>query len=93
MRQCGKLEVRSNVPARDSRDLSLAYYPGVAKPCLDTQSYICLLLPDRTQLEGGSIRKGFKKIKDRTRGEGDLPESNRNLKEKILKRQGKGVVR
>jgi len=31
----GKLEVRSKVPVRDSRDLSLAYSPGVAEPCLD----------------------------------------------------------
>ena len=33
----GKLEVRSKVPVRDSRDLSLAYSPGVAEPCLDIE--------------------------------------------------------
>ena len=33
----GKLEVRSRVPIRDSRDLSLAYTPGVAEPCLAIQ--------------------------------------------------------
>ncbi|ODA40280.1 malic enzyme-like NAD(P)-binding protein [Desulfosporosinus sp. BG] len=31
----GKLEVRSKVPVCNSRDLSLAYSPGVAEPCLD----------------------------------------------------------
>ncbi|HZK53926.1 MAG TPA: malic enzyme-like NAD(P)-binding protein [Desulfosporosinus sp.] len=30
----GKLEVRSKVQVRNSRDLSLAYSPGVAEPCL-----------------------------------------------------------
>ncbi|MCK4257900.1 MAG: NAD-dependent malic enzyme [Halanaerobiales bacterium] len=29
----GKLEVRSKVPVKDARDLSLAYSPGVAEPC------------------------------------------------------------
>ena len=33
----GKLEVRSKVPVRNSRDLSLAYSPGVAEPCLDIE--------------------------------------------------------
>jgi len=31
----GKISVRSKVPVRDSRDLSLAYSPGVAEPCLE----------------------------------------------------------
>ncbi len=31
----GKIEVVSKVPLRDSHDLSLAYTPGVAEPCLD----------------------------------------------------------
>jgi malate dehydrogenase (oxaloacetate-decarboxylating) len=31
----GKLEVRSKVSIRNSRDLALAYSPGVAEPCLD----------------------------------------------------------
>ena len=30
----GKIEVVSTVPAKNSRDLSLAYTPGVATPCL-----------------------------------------------------------
>lgn len=30
----GKLEIRSRVPICDTRDLSLAYTPGVAEPCL-----------------------------------------------------------
>ncbi len=30
----GKIEVVSRVPVQDSRDLSLAYTPGVAEPCL-----------------------------------------------------------
>ncbi|MBP5617641.1 MAG: NADP-dependent malic enzyme, partial [Clostridia bacterium] len=34
----GKLEVRSRVSIRDSRDLSLAYTPGVAEPCLAIQA-------------------------------------------------------
>ena len=29
----GKIEITSKVPLRDSRDLSLAYTPGVAEPC------------------------------------------------------------
>ncbi|GAB6876109.1 NAD(P)-dependent malic enzyme [Thermaerobacter litoralis] len=29
----GKIEIASKVPLRDSRDLSLAYTPGVAEPC------------------------------------------------------------
>ncbi|HZK83679.1 MAG TPA: malic enzyme-like NAD(P)-binding protein [Desulfosporosinus sp.] len=33
----GKLEIRSKVPVRNSRDLSLAYSPGVAEPCLDIE--------------------------------------------------------
>lgn len=33
----GKLEVNSKVPVRNSQDLSLAYSPGVAEPCLDIQ--------------------------------------------------------
>lgn len=33
----GKIEVISKVPVKDSRDLSLAYTPGVAEPCKDIQ--------------------------------------------------------
>lgn len=33
----GKLEVHGKVQVRNSRDLSLAYSPGVAEPCLDIQ--------------------------------------------------------
>ena len=31
----GKLEVQSKVPLRNAKDLSLAYSPGVAEPCMD----------------------------------------------------------
>src|SRR6476660_109655 len=31
----GKLEVHSKVPLRNAKDLSLAYSPGVAEPCMD----------------------------------------------------------
>ncbi|MEH7335628.1 malic enzyme-like NAD(P)-binding protein [Neobacillus drentensis] len=31
----GKLGVHSKVPVRDAKDLSLAYSPGVAEPCID----------------------------------------------------------
>ena len=31
----GKLAVASKVPLRDAKDLSLAYSPGVAEPCLE----------------------------------------------------------
>ena len=31
----GKLTVQSKVPLRDAKDLSLAYSPGVAEPCMD----------------------------------------------------------
>ena len=30
----GKIEVISRVPVKDKKDLSLAYTPGVAEPCL-----------------------------------------------------------
>ena len=33
----GKLEVRCKIPVRNGRDLSLAYSPGVAEPCLDIE--------------------------------------------------------
>lgn len=33
----GKLEVRSKVPLQDKLDLSLAYSPGVAAPCLEIE--------------------------------------------------------
>ena len=33
----GKIEVVSTVPVNDERDLSLAYTPGVASPCLEIQ--------------------------------------------------------
>ena len=33
----GKIEVVSRVPVEDRRDLSLAYTPGVAEPCLEIQ--------------------------------------------------------
>ncbi len=33
----GKLEIVSKVPLKDAKDLSLAYTPGVAQPCLEIQ--------------------------------------------------------
>ena len=33
----GKIEVVSTVPVKDAKDLSLAYTPGVAEPCLEIQ--------------------------------------------------------
>ena len=33
----GKIEVVSRVPVKTSKDLSLAYTPGVATPCLEIQ--------------------------------------------------------
>ena len=36
----GKIEVVSRVPVEDRRDLSLAYTPGVAEPCLEIQKDI-----------------------------------------------------
>ncbi|MCH4239072.1 MAG: NADP-dependent malic enzyme [Oscillospiraceae bacterium] len=35
----GKLEVKSRVSVRDSHDLSVAYTPGVAQPCLEIQKH------------------------------------------------------
>ncbi|MBQ1407029.1 MAG: NAD-dependent malic enzyme [Eubacterium sp.] len=37
----GKIEMVSRVPVSDSRDLSLAYTPGVAQPCLEIQKDPC----------------------------------------------------
>ena len=36
----GKVEVISRVPVKDQKDLSLAYTPGVAQPCLEIQKDI-----------------------------------------------------
>ena len=36
----GKIRVESTVPVKDSHDLSLAYTPGVAAPCLEIQKDI-----------------------------------------------------
>ena len=33
----GKIEVVSRVAVNDTKDLSLAYTPGVAEPCLEIQ--------------------------------------------------------
>ena len=33
----GKIEVVSTVPVKNAKDLSLAYTPGVAQPCLEIQ--------------------------------------------------------
>ncbi len=38
----GKIEVVSRVPVKNSEDLSLAYTPGVAQPCLEIQKDIDL---------------------------------------------------
>lgn len=38
----GKIEVTSRVPVENSEDLSLAYTPGVAQPCLEIQKDIDL---------------------------------------------------
>ena len=60
----GKLEVVSTVPTDSARDLSLAYTPGVAQPCLEIQkdpakSYeltrrwnLCLVATDGTAVLG-----------------------------------------
>ena len=36
----GKIEVKSNVPINTREDLSLAYTPGVAQPCLEIQKNV-----------------------------------------------------
>ena len=36
----GKIEVISRAPLQNSQDLSLAYTPGVAEPCLEIQKDI-----------------------------------------------------
>ena len=63
----GKIEVVSAVPVRNSEDLSLAYTPGVAAPCLEIQkdirkSYeltrrwnLCLVVTDGTAGYGGQM--------------------------------------
>lgn len=60
----GKLEVKSRVPVKTKEDLSLAYTPGVAQPCLEIQkdlskSYVytnrwnsCLVVTDGTAVLG-----------------------------------------
>ena len=34
---CGKLDIRSKVAIKDKDALSIAYTPGVARPCLEIQ--------------------------------------------------------
>ena len=60
----GKIEVVSTVQVRDAHDLSLAYTPGVAQPCLEIQkdvnkSYeltrrwnLCLVVTDGSAVLG-----------------------------------------
>ena len=60
----GKIEVVSTVPVKDKNDLSLAYTPGVAQPCLEIQkdvdkSYeltrrwnLCLVVTDGSAVLG-----------------------------------------
>ena len=60
----GKIEVRATVPVETKEDLSLAYTPGVAQPCLEIQkdvnlSYeltrrhnLCLVVTDGTAVLG-----------------------------------------
>ena len=60
----GKIEVISKAPVKTSEDLSLAYTPGVAEPCLEIQknvdkSYdltrrnnLCLVVTDGTAVLG-----------------------------------------
>lgn len=60
----GKLEIVSTVPVKTARDLSLAYTPGVAQPCLEIQrdvekSYdltrrwnLCLVVTDGSAVLG-----------------------------------------
>jgi len=63
--QCrGKMEMKSRVPVKTKEDLSLAYTPGVAQPCLEIQkdvekSYVytnrwntCLVVTDGTAVLG-----------------------------------------
>ena len=40
----GKIEVISRVPISNAEDLSLAYTPGVAEPCLEIQKITTSLL-------------------------------------------------
>ena len=60
----GKIEIKSRVPVKTREDLSLAYTPGVAQPCLEIQkdidkSYVytnrwnsCLVVTDGTAVLG-----------------------------------------
>lgn len=67
----GKIRVDSAVPVKTMQDLSLAYTPGVAQPCLEIQkdiskSYdltrrwnICAVITDGSAVLGlGDIRSG-----------------------------------
>ena len=39
----GKIEVKATVPVATKDDLSLAYTPGVAAPCLEIQATVCTI--------------------------------------------------
>lgn len=41
----GKIEVVSRVKVENAEDLSLAYTPGVAKPCLEIQKILRRVMP------------------------------------------------
>ena len=43
----GKIEVVTRVPVENKDDLSLAYTPGVAQPCLEIQKFLDLEISDR----------------------------------------------
>ena len=45
----GKIEVVSRVPVKTKEDLSLAYTPGVAQPCLEIQKDY-----DKTPMNSGA---------------------------------------
>ena len=56
----GKIEVISTVPCRTKEDLSLAYTPGVAQPCLEIQKDVNKsyeLTPDALRQTAGFVLK------------------------------------
>ena len=71
----GKIEVISKVPCKTKEDLSLAYTPGVAQPCLEIQkdinkSYeltrrhnLCAVITDGIEYDGGKDYWGFQHVR------------------------------
>jgi len=54
----GKIEVKATVPVATKDDLSLAYTPGVAAPCLEIQAH-----PEKSYPPPQSVRRHYRRLR------------------------------